>query len=218
MSKRIIVFLVFIITLTSCNEPDKSGEVKADTNSDAFIPLENKQDEINHKVNIQDSILILSKQIIQLIKYKKWEEISFFIHPEKGISFFPYGNISIQGSRNCKSEELKNFMIDTTLYHWGTYDGSGEEILLTNSQYYKKFIYDVDFYKSPNVAVDTVLGSGNSVININKVFPQSHFVEFHFPGFDKQYGGMDWRSLRLIYEIKDNHIYLIAISHDQWTS
>jgi len=25
-------------------------------------------------------------------------------------------------------------------------------------------------------------------------------VEYHFPGIDPQYGGLDWRSLRLVFQ------------------
>jgi hypothetical protein len=43
-------------------------------------------------------------------------------------------------------------------------------------------------------------------------------VEYYFPGFDPQYEGMDWRSLRLIF-LQDNDVwYLAGIVHDQWTT
>jgi len=42
-------------------------------------------------------------------------------------------------------------------------------------------------------------------------------VEYHFPGFDKKYEGMDWASLRLVLiEAKDGW-KLVGIVHDQWT-
>jgi (p)ppGpp synthase/HD superfamily hydrolase len=42
-------------------------------------------------------------------------------------------------------------------------------------------------------------------------------VEYHFSGFDPKYEGMDWRSLRLVFEEKDNIWHLVGIIHDQWT-
>jgi hypothetical protein len=36
-------------------------------------------------------------------------------------------------------------------------------------------------------------------------------------GFDPEYEGMDWRSLRLVFEKKNDIWYLVGIIHDQWT-
>jgi hypothetical protein len=42
-------------------------------------------------------------------------------------------------------------------------------------------------------------------------------VEYYFPGFDPQYGGMDWRSLRLVFSDHGGTWYLAGIIHDEWT-
>ena len=42
-------------------------------------------------------------------------------------------------------------------------------------------------------------------------------VEFYFPGFDPQYAGMDWRSLRLVFMQQGSDWFLVGIIHDQWT-
>jgi len=42
-------------------------------------------------------------------------------------------------------------------------------------------------------------------------------VEYHFPGIDPQYGGLDWRSLRLVFQQSGGEWYLVGIIHDQWT-
>ena len=43
----------------------------------------------------------------------------------------------------------------------------------------------------------------------------------HFPGFDKKYGGMDWESLRLVFEDATlgggTELMLVGIVHAQWT-
>lgn len=44
-----------------------------------------------------------------------------------------------------------------------------------------------------------------------------NYVEYHFPGFEKKYEGKDWKSLRLVFEKKNDRWYLVGIVHDQWT-
>jgi hypothetical protein len=46
------------------------------------------------------------------------------------------------------------------------------------------------------------------------VYPKAQFVEYHFPGFDAKYEGLDWKSLRLIFDQKGTEWLLIGIQHD----
>ena len=62
-----------------------------------------------------------------------------------------------------------------------------------------------------------LIGKGNTLNNIAQVYPNGEFVEFHFTGFDTQYEGMDWTSLRLVFEENNGTWFLIGIVHDQWT-
>ncbi|HYF94322.1 MAG TPA: hypothetical protein VD969_19050 [Symbiobacteriaceae bacterium] len=54
--------------------------------------------------------------------------------------------------------------------------------------------------------------------NWRAAYPDGFMVEFHFPGFEAKYGGMDWRSLRLVYERLGNAWFLVGIIHGQWTT
>ena len=43
-------------------------------------------------------------------------------------------------------------------------------------------------------------------------------MEYHVPGTNPDYGGMDWRSLRLVMEEGDDGKWdLRAVIHDEWT-
>jgi hypothetical protein len=42
-------------------------------------------------------------------------------------------------------------------------------------------------------------------------------IEYYFPGFDPQYGGLDWRSIRLVFVQHGMDWYLTAIIHGEWT-
>jgi hypothetical protein len=42
-------------------------------------------------------------------------------------------------------------------------------------------------------------------------------VEYYFPGFEAQYEGMDWKSLRLVFEQHQGSWKLVGIIHNEWT-
>jgi hypothetical protein len=106
---------------------------------------------------------------------------------------------------------------DETLYRWGVFDGSGEPIEMTFLDYYARFIYDADFAWPAAVGFNEIVGAGNTINNLAEVYPQAQVVEFHLPGSDPRFGGLDWRSLRLALEQVGDTWYLVAVVHDEWT-
>jgi hypothetical protein len=56
------------------------------------------------------------------------------------------------------------------------------------------------------------------VSNASEYFPGSVVVEYYFPGFDSKYAGMDWQSLRLVFQQENGQWYLVALVHSQWTT
>ncbi len=158
-----------------------------------------------------------AKQVIEILKNKDLEQLAEFVHPIKGVRFSPYSFINVQNDIVLKPSDLKDKFNDQTVYKWGSYDGSGEPIEMTFSEYYDKFIYDKDFANSEEYSLNKVLGIGNTLVNIEEVYPNAEFVEFHFPGFNPEYEGMDWESLRLVFEKYNDGWMLVGIIHDQWT-
>ncbi len=109
-----------------------------------------------------------------------------------------------------------SFFENQTVYHWGDYDGSGLPIDLTPGEYYNRFIYDRDFANPEEISYNRIIGQGNTINNTFEMYPEAIIVEYHFSG-TPEYAGMDWRSLRLAFEEKDNIWYLVGIIHDEWT-
>ncbi len=180
--------------------------------------LEEENDELKEKlegeeVSLQDRV----EKIILLIKNKDMEGLATYVHPDKGVRFSPYGYVDTKNHLTFTSEQVKGLMEDDEEYTWGVYDGTGDPIKLTFREYYNKFVYDVDFANAAVIGNNHVVGAGNTLINYDEAYPDARFVEFHFPGFEAQYEGLDWRSLRLFFEEKDNTWYLVGIVHDQWT-
>jgi hypothetical protein len=155
-------------------------------------------------------------KILDYIKQGDYESLSQVVHPEYGTVFSPYATINLTSNKSFTAAQVRDFATDKTKYVWGTYDGSGNPIELTPSEYFKEFVFDKDFTLSPELGVDTIVKSGNSLENISAVFPHVRFVDFHIPGTD-QNGGLDWSSLRLGFEKSGDELKLTVILHSEWT-
>jgi len=156
-------------------------------------------------------------EVLSALKSKDMVKLSKMIHPDKGIRFSPYSYVDINKDIVFNSAEIKTAFTDRKVYTWGSYDGSGDPISLTFSDYYKKFIYDVDFLNAKETGYNKILGQGTTTNNSIDVYPGSNIVEYYFPGFDPKYQGIDWKSLRLVFEKKGSTWYLVGIIHAQWT-
>lgn len=156
-------------------------------------------------------------RVISALKTRDLETLSQLSHPIKGVRFTPFTYVN--GGRNIffYAKDIPRAMDDPTYHNWGDYDGSGEPIYMTFTQYYDEFIYDHDYANAPEVFWNQRMNHGSSIDNAAQAYPESQIVEYHFSGFNEQYGGMDWSSLRLVFEQLDSVWYLVGIIHDQWT-
>ena len=165
----------------------------------------------------RETIQSISDQILHKLKDKDMSALAELVHPEKGVRFTPYSYVDVNKDVKIASSEFAGLMNETTKRLWGAFDGSGEPIDMIFSEYYKKFVYDVNFLEAPQIIFNQAVQRGNSLVNMKEAYPDALFIEYHFPGFEAQYQGMDWRSLRLAFEEKDGKWYLVGIIHDQWT-
>ncbi|HHX63203.1 MAG TPA: hypothetical protein GX707_21195 [Epulopiscium sp.] len=163
------------------------------------------------------NVLATSMEVIQLIKDKSMTDLSEYIHPSKGVRMTPYFHIDMQNDQVFTALEVATLDQNVTLFNWGNEDGSGEPINLNFNDYYNQFIYDEDFVSPHLIGNNTSIGSGNTLDNVSTVYPNGHFIEFHFTGIDAQYAGIDWRSLKLVFEKDGGLWYLVGIVHGQWT-
>jgi hypothetical protein len=168
-------------------------------------------------INSDSLVLASSRQVLSLLRNKEFIQLSTLFHPLEGVRFSPYGFIDTTSSKVLKAEQFLQAIATRNVIYWGTYDGSGDSILLTAAQYFNKFIYNVDFLHAEKTSVNKRIGHGNSRDNIAMIFPGCNYTESHFSGFNKKYGGMDWTSLKLVFKFYDGKNYLVGIVHDQWT-
>jgi outer membrane murein-binding lipoprotein Lpp len=156
-------------------------------------------------------------QIMELIKDEDWIALEAHVHPTAGVRFSPYQYVDAVNDQVMTANQVGVFPTNTAVLNWGTFDGSGEPINLNSSDYYSRFIYEHDFYAAPVIGNNYTVSFGNMINNITIAYPTAVFVEFYYPQFDPQYGGMDWRSLTLVLENVSGTYYLVGVVHGEWT-
>jgi hypothetical protein len=196
------------------NEAIRLLEQEKKALEEKIVKLETEQNEVPMAEN--NTVLYTALQIINLIKEKDMAELSNYIHPTKGLRFTAYGHIDDE-DQVFNANQLADSLNNSQTFTWGRYDGTGDPIDLSFGDYYDKFIYDEDFSSPHIIGINIIVGEGNTLNNIEEFYPNAEFIEFHFKGFDPQYEGMDWKSLRLVFEEENGNLYLVGIIHDQWT-
>lgn len=157
-----------------------------------------------------------ARKVVSALKNKDLKTLGALVHPTKGLRFSPYGNIDAEKDLTFKKSQVPTLFAVRRRFVWGSADGSGDDLKMTFADYYKKFVYDVDFAAAPQIGYGKIVKQGNTIVNLTKAYPNAEFVEYHFPGTEKN-NRMDWRSLRLVFEKSGGKWYLVGISHDGWT-
>lgn len=156
--------------------------------------------------------------VMELIANQDAVGLNNKVSPTEGVRFSPYQYVDENDHIVFhQNSEIPSMFTDTTSYVWGQYDGTGDDISTTFANYYNEFVYDEDYLNPEILGINTVVSSGNTINNIEDVYPNAEYVEFYFDGFDPQYGGMDWRSLTLVFEEVNGTYYLIGVVHGSWT-
>ena len=156
----------------------------------------------------------MADQVVLAFKERKLIAMAVMVHPD-GLRFSPYAFVTPE-DKVFRVVELPDLLEDPQIYQWGAFAGSGEPIEMTFAEYYDEFVYDVDFATAPQVSINERMGTG-TIDNTAEFYPGSIVVEYHFPGFDEQYQGMDWRSLRLVFVDYMGRWVLAGVIHDEWT-
>lgn len=226
----LIIILIFALALSACTPtttlPDNSKlETELKEKEAKITELENKLKDLEESntpptptpTPTQNNLISRALDVMELIKAKDMNTLSTYIHPTSGVRFTPYFNIDMQTDQVFTAQQITGLMQNNQVVHWGEYDGSGDPIDLDFSDYYDRFIYDQDFVNPHLIGNNVAIGTGNIIDNIAQAYPNGHFTEFHFTGFDNQYEGIDWESLRLVFEDVGGIWYLVGIVHGQWT-
>ncbi len=207
MKKNVIVALVFLLIGLALgyllfSVIDKSGSASSE------LPTYKSKD---------SQLTAAALSAAELIRDGSFDKLAETIHPVDGVYFVPYSYVDKESNQHFTAEQVASFGSDEGSYLWGYTDGEGAPIELTPKQYFEKFVYDEDYLTAPVINRNYISMSGNSIENVAEAFPDCEFVDFHFPGFDEQYAGMDWTTLRLVFREYEGTYKLVAVIHAQWT-
>lgn len=217
MKKRLITFLLMIFLLAACAprpaEDQPVFESEPVTQSTPTTPPSPTVTPVPRgPLTLED----MASEVIQALAEKDLVTVAKFVHPEKGVRLSPYAYV-YESHLVFTPDELARLVDSDAVLLWGNFDGTGDPIELTFDEYYERFLYSADFANPEQMAVNQVLGFGNSLNNIADFYPGSSFVEYHFSGFEEDYGGMDWVSLRLVFLQEGGEWFLVGLVNDQWT-
>lgn len=227
-----IALMIGVLWLTACSERPESANEPQQTQEQLpterpLAPTEQPQtteqpsstDQPQDLEGMPPSVTEAATTVMRALSRKDMSQLAAWVHPEKGLRFSPYAYVDMTTDLVFTRAEVEGLMKDTTKRVWRTFAGSGDLIEMTFADYYKKFVYDADFMQEAEIAVNQGLGQGTMIINLNDVYPkeQYDFVEYHIDGIDPSVEGMDWRSLRLVFEKIGEDRALVGIIHDQWT-
>lgn len=215
MGRLFFIALVCLVA-ASCNNKGTQKETQTDT----LVKPDSLVNPVQMDDPTRDSILLaMTKEVMTAFKNKQYDSLALYVHPDEGLRFSPYSFIDTTSDQVISARVVKSWADpkNRAKILWGTEDPTDKPIHLTIDGYVKRFVYDVDFVKPDSIRVNSFIGGGNTLNNLTEVYKNCPFVESHFPGFEKRFNGMDWRSLRLVFKQKDGKFYLIGVVHDEWT-
>ncbi|TKD72016.1 hypothetical protein [Pseudalkalibacillus hwajinpoensis] len=170
------------------------------------------------RVTFDEEILVMEKayDVMRAIQNRKMTDLAQFVHPQKGVLFSPYATVDSKRAQVFMPVQVKGLLTNKKQIEWGTEAGKGDPIRLSPDDYFKTYVYDVDFIETDFVTYNGYYKETNSIQNITEAFPESNYIEFFVPG-SEEYEGMDWKSLKLVFTDYEGEPYLAGVVHDQWT-
>ena len=187
------------------SQPETSGSASSSVSTDTL--------------DLEDNFPLLGSAcaVCRAIQQQNWTTLAAYVHPSRGVTFTPYSTVKLDADLNFTPDQIKNLGQDQNVYTWGFEDGRGGPIKMTAAQYVQRYVYDKDYTQAPEIGVDSIITAGNALENLTEAYPDCRFVDFSFPSADPVNDGMDWSSLKLVFEAKEEHWYLVGIVHGEWT-
>jgi len=210
---RYLLFLIVpALLFFGCNNNSKDKKKNTDTST----VKENRTLDTVEKNRLLKN---LSAEIMVQIRNKDYQALANYVHPVYGLRFTPYAFVDTLKDVKFSPEKfsIEVTKVPQSKINWGEFDGTGDPISLTIDEYFGKFVYPADFLNAESFKVNEFIGSGSMINNLKEVYKGCDFTESHFSGFDKKYDGMDWKSLRLVFNQIEGKYYLVGIVNDQWT-
>ncbi|MDD5469517.1 MAG: hypothetical protein PHO92_01825, partial [Candidatus Peribacteraceae bacterium] len=183
--KRVTVLAACMLLLSACaTDVQKNAVVQPDLHGAAT--------EAPGERDILQAAGETAQSILATLKSQNWQGFASYVHPENGVRFTPYTYVKIDSDEVLRPSDFTQAFGDGTMRNWGVRDGTGEPLILAFRDYYARYIWDHDYTQAPVQTWNEPSARGNVLDNARDVYPGAQIVEYHFPGFDPQYEGMDW--------------------------
>lgn len=223
LNQLIVIGILFMLSLILCSCSSNPSTPVEDSTEASTEATTEEMTETSTEASTEESaavpltLLETATAVTKAIASSDYTTLDTYVHTEKGLSFSPYAYIIPDEDQHFDQGQLSILEESDPVYTWGDYDGSGEPMVLDAPEYIQTFVWNADYLNAPLIGQNQKIGSGNTLFNVLDVYPTASYVEFHFPGFDETYEGMDWSSLILVFEQVDGDWKLFYIVHDQWT-
>ena len=212
-------YLLALLSLVYCSKEVKNSSQVTATDSlmlNAEDSIANESNQIEKEdLNRAQTLETLNNEVISTLKTKDFVKFSKYIHPEKGIRFSMYGYVQPKQDKHFTRGEFIKYVPTNIKFTWGEKDGTGDKLVLPIKDYLTKWVFKKDF-KGAEYHENVFKGSGNSINNLKEIYPKADFTENYIPG-SEEYGEMDWKSLRFVFEELYGTKYLVAVINDEWT-
>ncbi len=185
-----------------------SGSTSGAASSDAPAPLDPTEN---------FSLLSAACVVNRCLQQQNWTALATYVHPERGVTFTPYSTVNPDSDLSFTADQIKGLAQDQTVYTWGFEDGRGDPIKMTISQYFQRYVYDRDYTQAVEIGIDRIMTGGNALENLTEAYPGCRFVDFSFPSADPVNDGLDWSSLKLVFQPGNERWYLVGVVHGEWT-
>lgn len=208
-----ILLSIFVISLVACKkESSKPADHKVDSITQTTVQTSDPSQTI---INREEIIKEANDEVLKALKDKDYKRFAEFIHPEKGVRFSMYAFVDPKEDKQFSKTDFEKYQPTKTIFTWGAHDGSGDPYRATINDYLGKWVFSKDFTAS-QFSLDKFQGGGNSLNNLEKIYPKLNFTENYIKGTEKN-GEMDWKTLRFVFEEFKGKYYLVGVINDQWT-
>lgn len=164
----------------------------------------------------EEELLAMSAEVLEAIKAQDYTKLADWIHPEKGVTLTPF--ISVEpNNRTIQAGELVSLSEATeTELVWGSWAGSGEDIVMTFDCYWQEFVWNCDYTAADEVNTDRIYETATAISNLAEAYPGCRFVDYYVDSQDVG-SPMGWSSLTLVFQKQAGKWYLSGIVHGEWT-